>query len=101
LAYSSFVTDASTSALGAVLQQRVENAFFSKKLSLAQQKYISYDRELLAVYEGVKHFRHTLEARHFTIFMYHKLITNAFQQKRNAHCGNSITSISSPSLPLT
>jgi hypothetical protein len=38
------VTDASTSAMGAVLQQRVKNAwqplaFFSKKLNPAQQKY--------------------------------------------------------------
>jgi hypothetical protein len=53
------VTDASTSAMGAVLQQRVHNAwqplaFFSKKLNPAQQKYSSYDRELLTVYEAVK-----------------------------------------------
>jgi hypothetical protein len=80
----SLVTDASTSALGAVLQQRVKNAwqpvaFFSKKLNPVQQKYNAYDRELLAV----KHFRHTLEARHFTIFTDHKPITYAFQQKRD------------------
>jgi hypothetical protein len=41
--------------MGAVLQQRVDNAwqplaFFSKKLNRAQQKYSAYDRELLAVY---------------------------------------------------
>jgi hypothetical protein len=70
------VTDASTSAMGAVLQQRVDNAwqslaFFSKKLNPAQQKYSAYDRELLAVYEAMKHFRHMLEARHF-IFTDHK-----------------------------
>jgi hypothetical protein len=42
------VTDASTSAMGAVLQQRVGNArqplaFFSKILNPAQQKYSAYD----------------------------------------------------------
>jgi hypothetical protein len=42
------VTDASTSAMRAVLQQRVDNAwqplaFFSKKLNPAQQKYSAYD----------------------------------------------------------
>jgi cleavage and polyadenylation specificity factor subunit 1 len=79
------VTDASSSAMGAVLQQRVNNAwqplaFFSKKLNAAQQKYSAYDRELLAVYETVKHFRHTLEARHFLMFTDHKPITYAFQQ---------------------
>jgi hypothetical protein len=82
------VTDASTSAMGAMLQQLVNNtwqpqAFFSKNLNPAQQKYSAYDRELLAVYEAVKHFRHMLEARHFIIFTDHKPITYAFQQKRD------------------
>jgi cleavage and polyadenylation specificity factor subunit 1 len=82
------VTDASTSAMGAVLQQRVDNAwqplaFFSMKLNPAQQKYSAYHWELLAVYEAVKHFRHMLEARHFITFTYHKPITYAFQQKRD------------------
>jgi hypothetical protein len=54
-----------------------------KKLNTAQQKYSSYDRELLAIYEAFKHFRHMLEARHFTIFTDHKPITYAFQQKRD------------------
>jgi cleavage and polyadenylation specificity factor subunit 1 len=57
--------------MGAVLQQRVNNtwqplAFFYRKLNPAQQKYSAYDRELLAIYEAVKHFRHMLEARDFT-----------------------------------
>jgi hypothetical protein len=58
--------------MGAVLQQRIDNAWqllaFSKKPTLTQQKYSAYDRELLAVYEAVKHFRHMLEACHFIIF---------------------------------
>jgi cleavage and polyadenylation specificity factor subunit 1 len=72
----------------AVLQQRVKNAwqplaFFSKKLNPSQQKYSAYDLDLLAIYEAVNHFRHMLEARHFTIFTDHKPITYAFQQKRD------------------
>jgi cleavage and polyadenylation specificity factor subunit 1 len=71
--------------MGAVLQQRVNNAlqpfaFFSWKLNTVQQKYSAYDREMLAVYEAVKQFRHMLEARHF-IVTDHKPITYAFQQK--------------------
>jgi cleavage and polyadenylation specificity factor subunit 1 len=70
-----------------VLQQYARNvwqplAFFSKKLSPAQQKYSAYDRELLWMYEAVKHFR-MLEARLFTIFTDHKPITYAFQQNRD------------------
>jgi hypothetical protein len=82
------VTDDSTSDIGAVLQQRVDNAwqplaFFSKKHNLTQQKPGAYDRELLAVYEAVRNFRHTLEARHFINFTVHKPITYDFQQKRD------------------
>jgi cleavage and polyadenylation specificity factor subunit 1 len=73
--------------MGSVLQERVNNAWlplsFSRKLNTAQQKYSTYDRELLAVYEAVRHFHHMLETRHFTIFTDHKPITYAFQQKRD------------------
>jgi hypothetical protein len=96
------VTDAMTTAMGAVLQ-RVQNAwqplaFFSKKMSTAQQKYSAYDRELLAIYEAVKHSRHMWEARHFVIFSDHKTLTYAFSQRRdNAVHGSSIISTSYPS----
>jgi cleavage and polyadenylation specificity factor subunit 1 len=75
--------------MGAVLQQQQLTdsawqplAFFSRKLNPPQQNYSAYNRELLAVYEAVKHFHHMLEARHFTIFTDQKPITYAFQQKR-------------------
>ena len=82
------VTDASTTAMGAVLQQRVQDVwqpltFFSRKLSPAQQKYSAYDRELLAIYEAVRYFRHMLQARHFSILTDHKPLTFAFHQKRD------------------
>jgi hypothetical protein len=41
----------------------------SERYRNAQRKYSSYDRELLAIYEAVKHFRHMLEARHFVIWV--------------------------------
>jgi hypothetical protein len=82
------MTDASTTAMGAVLQQRTQDtwqplAFFSKKMNTSQQKYSAYDRQLLAIYEAVKHFRHMLEARHVVIFTDHKPLTYAFSQKRD------------------
>jgi cleavage and polyadenylation specificity factor subunit 1 len=82
------VTDACISAVGAVLQQRADNAWqpltlLSKKFSAVQQKYSAYDRELRAVYVAVKDFRHMLEARHFINFTDHKPITYSFHQKRD------------------
>jgi len=77
------VSDASDFTVGAVLQQRIGDsweplAFFSKKLSGAEEKYGAYDRQLLAIYLAVKHFRHMVEARTFTIYTEHKPITFAF-----------------------
>jgi hypothetical protein len=74
--------------MGAILQQRVQDvwqplAFFSRNVSPAQQKYSAYDRERLAIYEAVRHFRHMLEARLFTILTDHKQLKFAFQQKRD------------------
>ncbi|CAK9804112.1 Transposon Tf2-11 polyprotein [Anthophora plagiata] len=78
--------DASDFTVGAVLQQRIDNdwqplAFFSKKLGSAEKKYSAYDRELLSIYLAIKHFKHMIEGRHFTIFTDHKPITFAFKQK--------------------
>jgi len=36
--------------------------------------------ELLAIYAAIKHYRHMLEGRNFTVFTDHKPITYAFQQ---------------------
>lgn len=80
------MVDASNLAIGAALQQLVNQewqplAFFSKKLSKAQQSYSAYDRELQAVYSSIKHFRYMLEGRDFIIFTDHKPLTFVFQQK--------------------
>jgi hypothetical protein len=74
--------------MGAVLQQKVQGywqplAFFSKKLSPAQCKYSAYDRKLLAIHEAMRHFRHMIEAWHFTIYIDHKPLIFAFHQKRD------------------
>lgn len=79
-------TDASDIAIGAVLEQVQEEelrpiAFFSKKLSSAQRNYSAYDRELLAIYEAVKYFRHMLEGRQFVIKTDHKPFIYAFKQR--------------------
>lgn len=75
--------DASNSCSGAVLQQFVNNAwqplgYFSKKFTEAQVKYSTYDRELLAIYMAVKHFRKTFEGRQLIIYTDHKPLTYMF-----------------------
>lgn len=86
-AQMALVTDASDTAIGAVLQQLKGNSwqplsFFSRKLSPSQSKYSPYDRELLAIYEAIKHFRHMVEARDFVIFTDHKPLTFAFTSRK-------------------
>ncbi|BHF66831.1 hypothetical protein SprV_0200985400 [Sparganum proliferum] len=80
----SLMVDASTVAVGAVLQQHINNstrplAFFSKKLSPAETRYSTFGRELLAIYLAVKHVRHFLEGRDFTIFTDHRPLTFAIR----------------------
>ena len=67
------MTDASDHAVGAVLQQYVDQqwcpiAYFSKKLKPSETKYSTYDRELLAIYLSIKHFRHFIEGHTFKVF---------------------------------
>ena len=80
----SLMVDASDFAVGGVLHQHTPNtdaispiAFFSKKLSPAQTRYSTYDHELLAIYLSIRHFRHILEGRHFTLFTNHKPLVHA------------------------
>ena len=79
----SLAVDASDSHIGAVLQQQLHDkswsplAFFSKKLSDTEKKYSAFDRELLAAYLSVHHFRFMLEGKEFTIFTDHKPLTHA------------------------
>ncbi|GFV82288.1 retrovirus-related Pol polyprotein from transposon 17.6 [Trichonephila clavipes] len=61
-------TDASDKAVGGSLMQLCQNnwepvAFLSVKLSKSQQKWSTYDRELLAIYISVKRIRHMLEGK--------------------------------------
>ena len=79
------MTDASDVALGGVVQQFVNNVwqplgFFSVKLTPTQKNYSTYDRELLAAYSSIKHFRYLLEGHEFTLYTDHKPLVYAFRQ---------------------
>ena len=47
-------------------------AFYSKGLNSAQQKYSTYDRELLTCYLAVKKFHHFLDGQQFQLLTNHK-----------------------------
>ena len=76
--------DASGAAIGAVLEQNLGSwkpvAFFSRKLRAAEQKYSAFDRELLAAYLAIRHFRYFLEGRSFVLFFDHKPLTFAISK---------------------
>ncbi|CAB0032310.1 unnamed protein product [Trichogramma brassicae] len=55
--------------------------FFSQKLSPTQQRYSTYDRELLAIFEAIKYFQRILEGRSFTIMTDHRPLSFALEQK--------------------
>jgi hypothetical protein len=52
-ALTALVTDTSTTAMGAILQQRSQDAWqplaFFSKMNMAQQKHSAYDREFLGI----------------------------------------------------
>ncbi|GFV90056.1 transposon Tf2-11 polyprotein [Trichonephila clavipes] len=78
--------DASDYAIGGALHHVVDSelqplAFFSRKLTSSEKSYSAYDRELLAIYSAIRHFRYMLESRDFTVFTDHKPLTYAFRQK--------------------
>ena len=81
-AETTLTVDASDTAMGGQLEQRIDGrfrpiAFFSKKLSTAERKYSAFDRELLGIYSAIRHFRHFVEGRCFTVFTDHKPLTTA------------------------
>lgn len=81
-AATNITVDASEKAIGAQLEQLhngswVPIAFFSRKLTSAEQKYSAFDRELLAAYQAVRHFRYLIEGKTFTLYTDHKPLTFA------------------------
>ena len=55
-------------------------SFYSRKLNDAERKYSAFDRELLAAYSAIRHFRFMLEGRSFTLYTDHKPLTFAISR---------------------
>ena len=89
------MSDASDRAVGAVLQQQIDGewhplSYFSKKLRPAETRYSTFDRELLAVYLSIKHFRHLVEGRDFHVITDHKPLTFALATSSDKHTPRQI-----------
>jgi len=82
--------DASNMHMGGVLQQRDSRGalrplgFFSRKLDSTQARYSTFDRELLACYLSIRHFRWCVEGRLVTVLRDHKLLTFALYRLSDA-----------------
>ncbi|CAB0030056.1 unnamed protein product [Trichogramma brassicae] len=83
------VTDASDVAMGAALEQQVNNtwqplSFFSRKFNQAQTAYSTFDRELTAICEAIKYFSYYLEGRSFVVATDHKPLIFAHSQSQGS-----------------
>jgi hypothetical protein len=81
----SLAVDASDSHVGGVLQQLTLGswlplAFFSRKLSTPELKYSTFDRELLAAFAAIRHFRFVLEGRSLRLLTDHMPLTLAMRR---------------------
>jgi hypothetical protein len=71
-------TDASDKQLGAVITQYEKpNAFYSRTLNSAQQRYTTGEQELLSIVETSSEFRNTLLGYKSIVHTDHKKITYA------------------------
>uniref|UniRef100_A0A5S6Q4E0 RNA-directed DNA polymerase n=2 Tax=Trichuris muris TaxID=70415 RepID=A0A5S6Q4E0_TRIMR len=89
-AETAIMVDASESAVGAVLQQKVGDewrplSFFSKTLKPAERRYSTYARELLAIYLAIKHFRYFIEGRRFHVITDHRPLAFASSATHDRH----------------
>merc|ERR1711946_3651 len=75
--------------MGGVVEQRGPKGweplgFFSKKFTDSQKNWCPYDRELNAVHKAIRHFKHMLEGRTFTIYTDHQSLIPSLGKKTDA-----------------
>ena len=78
-------SDASDHAIGAVIEQRGPDgweplSFFSAKLLPNQQLWPPFDRELLAAFRSIRHFRHMVEGRSFILYTDHQSLVPSLRK---------------------
>ncbi|XP_064469558.1 uncharacterized protein LOC135384277 [Ornithodoros turicata] len=99
-ALTRLMVDASSHAVGAVLQQQQSGddwaplAFFSQRLKPSEERYSTFSLELLAIYYAVRHFQHYLEGRRFYVLTDHKPLTFAFKSNRDTYSPTDLRRLS-------
>ncbi|XP_022897584.1 G-type lectin S-receptor-like serine/threonine-protein kinase LECRK1 [Olea europaea var. sylvestris] len=75
--------DASGVGIGGVLSQdRHPVAYFSKKLNEAKRRYSTYNKELYAVVQALRYWRHYLLPQEFVLYSDHEALRYLNSQKR-------------------
>ncbi|KAL8441840.1 hypothetical protein Emag_006866 [Eimeria magna] len=78
-------TDASAHSLGAaLLQDGKPLGFISKKMSEQQQRYSTYQQELLALLTALKKWQHLLRPRQVTAYTDHRTLQHILNAKSSA-----------------
>ena len=83
-------TDASKVAMGGVLEQRGPQGweplgFYSCRFQKNEREWPPFDRELCAAFRSIRHFRHMLEGRVFTLYTDHQSLVPALKKKSEPH----------------
>ena len=82
-------TDASDVALAATLSQNGKPvAFFSRTLQGSELKHASIEKEVQAIIESVRHWKHFLTGRHFTLTNDQKSVSYMFDQRHKGKIKN-------------
>lgn len=88
----SLTTDASDYAIGGALHQTLPDGrvqplgLFSRRLFPTQAKYSTFDRELEAVAQAIKHFDYWLEGRQFCVYTDHEPLHRAMVKRSQQSC---------------
>ena len=82
-------TDASESAIAATLNQAGRPvAFFSRTLQGSERRHASVEKEAQAIIESVRHWRHYLTGKHFTLKTDQKSVSYMFDKRQKSKIKN-------------